>query len=121
MGSAVVAHAARRKLSVLGLEQYSLPNRRGSSHGVTRILRVGLHEGPTHLPLVLRALELWHDLGREIGAAIFHNNGSFDVAPPESPIFRGSKAACEKYDLAHEIIDARETHRRFPASLPIPR
>jgi sarcosine oxidase len=120
IGSAVVAHAARRKLRVLGIEQFSLPNRRGSSHGVTRILRVGLHEGPTYVPLVLRALELWRDLGREIGTPIFHNNGSFDVAPPESPIFRGSRAACEKHNLAHEILDARETHRRFPGITPDP-
>lgn len=118
VGSAVVAHAARRKLTVLGLEQHSVPNRRGSSHGVTRILRVGLHEGPTYVPLVLRALELWHDLGKEIGTPIFHNNGSFDVAPPESPIFRGSKGACEKYDLPHEVLDAKETHRRFPGITP---
>jgi sarcosine oxidase len=120
VGSAVVAHAARRKLRVLGIEQFSLPNRRGSSHGVTRILRVGLHEGPTYVPLVLRALELWQDLGREIGRPVFHNSGSFDVAPPESPIFRGSRAACEKHRLAHEILDAGETHRRFPGITPDP-
>jgi sarcosine oxidase len=120
IGSAVVAHAARRKLRVLGIDQFSMPNRRGSSHGVTRILRVGLHEGPTYVPLVLRALELWRDLGREIGTPIFHNNGSFDIAPPTSPIFRGSKAACEKHNLAHEVLDARETHRRFPGVTPDP-
>ena len=120
IGSAVAAHAARRGLRVLGIEQHSMPNRRGSSHGVTRILRVGLHEGPTYVPLVLRALELWQDLGKEIGTPIFHNNGSFDVAPPASPIFRGSKAACEKYRLPHEVLDAAETHRRFPGITPDP-
>jgi sarcosine oxidase len=120
IGSAVVAHAARRNLRVLGIDQFSMPNRRGSSHGVTRILRVGLHEGPTYVPLVLRALELWRDLGKEIGTPIFHNNGSFDIAPPESPIFRGSKAACEKHNLRHEILDAKETHRRFPGVTPDP-
>ena len=120
IGSAVVAHSARRGLRVLGLDQHALPNRHGSSHGITRILRVGLHEGPTYVPLVLRALELWRELGSEIGTPVFHNNGSFDVAPPESSIFRGSKAACEKYRLAHEILDARETHRRFPGITPDP-
>jgi sarcosine oxidase len=120
VGSAVVAHAARRKLRVLGIEQYSLPNRRGSSHGVTRILRVGLHEGPTYVPLVLRARELWQDLGREIGTPIFHHHGSFDIAPASSPIFRGSKGACDKHGIVHEVLDARETHRRFPGVTPDP-
>jgi sarcosine oxidase len=120
MGSAVVAHAASRRIRVLGIEQHSLPNRRGSSHGMTRILRVGLHEGPTYVPLVLRAVELWVDLGKRIGAPIFHNNGSFDVATPDSPIFRGSRSACEAHNLAHEILDARETHRRFPGITPDP-
>ncbi len=118
MGAAVVAHAAWKGLRTLGLEQYSLPHRRGSSHGVTRILRLGLHEGPTYVPLVLRAVELWKELGQKAGQPMFYNNGSFDVAPPESPIFKGSQAACEKHGIAHEILDAQETHRRFPGITP---
>jgi sarcosine oxidase len=118
MGSAIVAHAAARKLKVLGLEQFSIPNTRGSSHGATRILRIGLHEGPTYVPLVLRAVELWHELEDKIGSPIFHNYGGLDVAPPDSKIFKGSKAACEKFGVKHEILDAKETHRRFPAIKP---
>jgi len=118
MGSAIVAHAAERKLRVLGLEQFSIPNTRGSSHGATRILRLGLHEGPTYVPLVLRAVELWRELGEKIGTPLFHPCGGIDVARPTSPIFKGSKAACEKFDIAHEILDAAETTRRFPAFRP---
>ncbi len=118
MGSAIVAHAAARKLKVLGLEQFSIPNIRGSSHGATRILRLGLHEGPTYVPLVLRAVELWKQLGEKIGTPIFHNCGGLDVALPDSRIFEGAKAACEKFGVAHEILDAAETHRRFPAIKP---
>lgn len=118
MGSAIVAHAAARKLKVLGMEQFSIPNTRGSSHGATRILRIGLHEGPTYVPLVLRAVELWRELGAKIGASIFHNCGGLDVALPDSKIFKGSKAACEKFGVAHEVLDARETQRRFPAIQP---
>jgi sarcosine oxidase len=118
MGSAIVAHAAARKLRVLGLEQFSIPNIRGSSHGATRILRLGLHEGPTYVPLVLRAVELWKELGDKIGTPIFHQCGGLDVALPTSPIFKGSKGACEKFNIAHEILDAVETTRRFPAVRP---
>ena len=118
MGSAIVAQAAARKLKVLGLEQFSIPNMRGSSHGVTRILRLGLSEGPTYVPLVLRAVELWRELGGKSGLPIFHNCGSLDVARPEVQTFQGSKAACEKFGIAHEILDAVETNRRFPAVKP---
>jgi sarcosine oxidase len=118
MGSAIVAHAAARRLRVLGLEQFSIPNTRGSSHGATRILRIGLHEGPTYVPLVLRAVELWHDLGGRTGTPIFHNCGGLDVSLPDSHIFKGSRAACEKFGIPHEILDAAATHRRFPALRP---
>jgi sarcosine oxidase len=120
MGSAIVAQAAARKLKVLGLEKFSIPNMRGSSHGVTRILRLGLSEGPTYVPLVLRAVELWRELGGKSGLPIFHNCGSLDVARPEVQTFQGSKAACEKFGIAHEILDAVETNRRFPAIKPSP-
>jgi sarcosine oxidase len=118
MGSAIAAHAAARNLRVLGLEQFSIPNVRGSSHGATRILRLGLHEGPTYVPLVLRAVELWKELGDKIGTPIFHKCGGLDIALPGSSIFKGSKAACEKFGIAHEILDAAETTRRFPAVRP---
>ena len=120
MGAAIAAHAARRGLKTLGIEQFSLPHKRGSSHGVTRILRLGLHEGPTYVPLVLRAVELWKELGEITGTPMFHNIGSFDVAPPESPIFKGSVTACQAHNIPHEVLDAKETHRRFPGITPDP-
>ena len=118
MGSAIAAHAAARQLKVLGLEQFSIPNTRGSSHGATRILRLGLHEGPTYIPLVLRAVELWRELGEKIGTPIFHQCGGLDVSLPDSHIFKGAKASCEKFGVTHEILDAAETGRRFPAVKP---
>jgi sarcosine oxidase len=120
MGSAVAAHAAGRGLSVLGLEQFSIPNTRGSSHGATRILRLGLHEGPTYVPLVLRALELWLELGEKIGAPIFHRSGGLDIGLPTSSVIKGSRGACAKFDIEHEILDAADTARRFPAINPAP-
>jgi sarcosine oxidase len=118
MGSAIAAHAAARGLKVLGLDQFSIPNTRGSSHGATRILRLGLHEGPTYVPLVLRAVELWRELGDKVGTPIFYPCGGLDIGMPDSPIPTNSKRSCLKFDLPHEVLDAAETARRFPAIRP---
>ena len=52
MGSATIHHLARRGLSVLGLEQFDIPNDLGSSHGVNRIFRLAYYEGPAYVPLM---------------------------------------------------------------------
>src|ERR671939_437340 len=55
MGSAAVAHLARRGVRVLGLEQYGIPHDRGSSHGLSRIIRLAYFEHPAYVPLLHRA------------------------------------------------------------------
>ncbi|MGZ5223346.1 MAG: FAD-dependent oxidoreductase, partial [Burkholderiales bacterium] len=57
MGSATVYHLARRGLKVLGLEQFDIPNEFGSSHGVSRIIRLAYAEHPNYVPLLRRAYE----------------------------------------------------------------
>ena len=49
MGSATVAHLARRGVRVLGLEQYDIPHDRGSSHGLSRIIRLAYFEHPASM------------------------------------------------------------------------
>jgi sarcosine oxidase len=43
MGSASAYHLARRGQRVLGLEQFDLLHELGSSHGLTRIIRLAYH------------------------------------------------------------------------------
>lgn len=120
MGSAACLRLAEAGQRVLGIEQFSIPNSRGSSHGATRILRLGLHESARYVPLVLRAVELWDELGDRTGHCIFHRIGSLDVSLPDGPIFTGSLNACLRCDIEHEVLDAREVCRRFPALQPHP-
>jgi len=120
MGSAACYRLAAAGQRVLGLEQYSIPNLRGSSHGATRILRLGLHESAKYVPLVLRAVELWDDLGARTGGTLFHRIGSLDVSPPEGKVFQGSLNACRLCGIGHEVLDAAELRRRFPALDPLP-
>ncbi len=44
MGSAALYHLARRGVRVVGLERFDVPHERGSSHGVTRIIRQAYFE-----------------------------------------------------------------------------
>ncbi len=118
MGSAACFHLARAGVKVLGIEQFGIPNTRGSSHGATRILRLGLHESTKYVPLVLRAVELWDELGQLGGAPLFHRIGSLDVSVPEGAIFSGSLKACEAYGIAHEVLGAAELVKRYPALQP---
>ena len=66
LGSAALFHLARRGVRVLGIERYGVPNEQGSSHGVTRIIRLALR-GPSYVPLLRRAYELWRELETEAG------------------------------------------------------
>ena len=62
MGSAALHHLARRGQRVLGLERFAVPHTLGSSHGVTRIIRLAYYEDPAYVPLLRRAYELWREL-----------------------------------------------------------
>ena len=67
MGSAACYHLARRGLRTLGLERFDIPHTMGSSHGITRIIRLAYYEHPSYVPLLLRAFDLWDELERESG------------------------------------------------------
>jgi sarcosine oxidase len=115
MGSAALYHLARRGLRVLGLEQFDVPNELGSSHGVTRIIRLAYYEHPGYVPLLRRSYELWHELEAAAGEQLLHVTGSLDAGLPGSFVFEGSRRSCEEHGLEHEVIGAAELMRRFPA------
>jgi sarcosine oxidase len=115
MGSATLYHLARRGLRVLGLERYDLIHEYGSSHGLTRIIRLAYWEHPTYVALLRRSYELWRELEREAGEQLLHLTGSIDAGPSDGPIFTGALRSSELHGLSHEVLDGRELHRRFPA------
>ena len=62
MGSAAAYHLAARGKRVLGVDQFSPPHDKGSSHGKNRVFRQAYYEDPSYVPLLLRAYELWSEL-----------------------------------------------------------
>ncbi|HEY8773706.1 MAG TPA: N-methyl-L-tryptophan oxidase [Gaiellaceae bacterium] len=115
LGSAALYHLARRGRSVLGLERFDVPNELGSSHGITRIIRLAYYEDPSYVPLLRRSYELWRELETTAGEQLLHITGSLDAGPPGSFVFEGSRRSCEEHGLEHEVMGAAELERRFPA------
>ena len=66
-GSAASYHLARRQARVLGLDQFDIPNTRGSSHGQSRMIRTAYYEHPDYVPLLQRAWQWWRDLEAQAG------------------------------------------------------
>ena len=114
MGSAALYHLARRGKRVLGLERFDVPHEHGSSHGLTRIIRLAYFENPAYVPLARRALELWQETGKAYGEPLYFRTGGIDAAPEDHDVFRGSLESCRLHNLPHEVLTAREANRRFP-------
>jgi sarcosine oxidase len=112
MGSAALYHLARRGKRVLGLERFDIPNEMGSSHGITRIIRLAYFEHSSYVPLVRRAYELWQELEREAGEQLLHVTGAVEGG---HKIYEGALRSCHDHDLPHETLDGREINRRFSA------
>jgi sarcosine oxidase len=104
MGSATIFHLASRGLKVLGLDQFEIPHVRGSSHGLTRIIRLAYFEDPSYVPLLRRAYELWRQLESESGLPLLHITGS------------DSRASCRLHSFPHEVLTSADSLSRRPAS-----
>src|SRR3954469_22211147 len=114
MGSATLFHLARRGLRVLGLERFDLVHEYGSSHGLTRIIRLAYWEHPTYVALLRRAYELWRELERLSGVRLLHITGSVDAGPADGMVFQGALQSGELLALPHEEMDGGELNRRHP-------
>jgi len=115
MGSAAVEHLARRGKRVLGIERYRPGHDRGSSHGRTRIIRLGYFEHPSYVPLLRHAYRLWRELEQASGQKLLHITGIAEIGPPDSALVAGTLRCAKTHGLRHEVLPAADLMRRFPA------
>jgi sarcosine oxidase len=114
MGSAAAWQLARRGLRVVGLEQFTPAHDRGSSHGLTRVIRQAYYEHPDYVPLLFRAYELWAGLEKESGRELFKKTGAFMIGRPEGELVRGSLESARVHGLRHRLLSAPDLCARFP-------
>jgi sarcosine oxidase len=112
MGSAALYHLARRGKRVLGLERFDLLHEQGSSHGLTRIIRLAYFEHPDYVPLLRRAYELWYELEAETGEQLLHTTGIIEGGPE---VLEGVLRSCDVHGIEHEVLTGTGVGARFPA------
>lgn len=118
MGSAALDQLAGRGVRVLGVDRFQPPHDLGSTHGETRMTRQAYFEHPAYVPLLLRAYELWSGLEKDSGEHLLRLTGGLMIGRPEAETVAGSLRSAREHGLAHEVLDAAELRRRFPALRP---
>jgi sarcosine oxidase len=115
MGSAALHHLASRGQRVVGIEQFVPGHDRGSSHGDTRIIRLGYFEHPSYVPLVRAAYPLWRALEQKSGESLLQISGIVELGAPDGALVAGTLRSSRAHALPHELLDAEDVTRRFPA------
>jgi sarcosine oxidase len=114
-GAASLYRLAKRGLRVMGVEQFSPTHDRGSSHGETRIIRLGYFEHPSYVPLLREAYPLWRDLEAESGQKLLTITGIVEIGHPEGELVRGTRDSSKQHGLPHGVLSASALRQKFPA------
>jgi sarcosine oxidase len=115
MGSAALESLARRGCRVVGIERFAPGHDRGSSHGATRIIRLGYFEHPSYVPLLRAAYPLWRDLEARSGEPLLTVTGIVEIGTAASDVVASTLRSSGLHGLAHEVLDARSLMAQFPA------
>jgi sarcosine oxidase len=115
IGSAALRVLAKRGVRVLGVERHAPGHELGSSHGETRMIRLGYFEHPSYVPLLRHTYALWRELEAEAKTKLLHITGIAEIGAPDSDVVTGTLAASRLHDLPHEVLSAADAMRRFPA------
>lgn len=121
MGSAALYQLAKAGHRVLGIDRFSPPHNRGSSHGDTRITRFAIGEGRHLTPFVRRSHEIWRDIERETGEDLLTITGGLIISSPLATahthvpqFFQNTIAAASAHGVPHELLDTSDIRRRYP-------
>jgi sarcosine oxidase len=119
-GAAALYQLARRGVKTIGVDRFSPPHDQGSSHGETRITRIGVGEGAPYPPLARRSHEIWRELEAETGDQLLLQCGALILGPRGGRMhgkadFVGQTIEmARRFDVQHEVLDAAEIVARYP-------
>ena len=112
MGSSTLYQLQKRGLQTLGLEQFTIPHEKGSSHGLSRIIRLAILSTP-----LISLFSKGTNYGMNWKSALIK---SFFTKPGHSmpqllkAYFQGSLQSCQSFNLPHEVLTASELKMKSP-------
>lgn len=114
VGASALYHLARRGVSAVGIDRFEPGHSRGSSHGVTRIIRQAYFEHPDYVPLARRAFSAWERLQERVGRPLLVRTGLLQVGPPQGEVLSGLRRSAAEHALTIEELEGGEIERRWP-------
>ena len=111
MGAAAAWQIARRGDQVTVIEQFEDGHDRGSSHGASRIFRLG-YPDPFWVRLGCEGLAAWHELEEESGVAVIVATGSVDHG--DAAAVTNVLAAFDAEGVAVELLTPAVATQRWP-------
>ncbi len=114
VGSAAISHLSARGVKTIGIDAYYPAHALSSSHGDSRLIRLGYFEDPSYVPLLQRAYANWRVLETRLREDILTITGVLQIGKPDSKIVSGTRKSCNLHDLPVDTLDPDEMRRRFP-------
>ncbi|HUP80036.1 MAG TPA: N-methyl-L-tryptophan oxidase [Pirellula sp.] len=114
VGSATAYALAKQGHCVLGIDQFSPPHNRGSSHGETRIIRKSYFEHPSYVPLLCRAYDLWRELESRTSTRLYYATGLLEIGPADGIVIPGVLRSAAQFELPIERLTMAEATYRYP-------
>lgn len=112
LGSAAAYHLAKAGQKVLLLEQFELDHQKGSSHGISRIIRYA-YDYPQYVELAKAAYPMWKEFEQEAGEELYIRTGGIDFGPKDRDSLHSTITTLQQTGIPHEILSANEAQKRF--------
>jgi sarcosine oxidase len=113
IGSAAAYHAARRGHRVLLLEQFEIDHQRGSSYGMSRIIRYA-YDHPQYVRMSKIVYPMWRALEEDAGEQLMIRSGGVDIGQEHVSDIHNRVISLTAERIPFELLSPAEMQERFP-------
>ena len=113
-GAWIAHHLVRSGCRVTLLDAYGAGNRRASSGGETRLIRMGYGAEEHYTRWALQSLGLWKQFFERTDPTLFRETGVLWMAHDGDPLTATTLATLARVGIAHERLSRPELESRWP-------